>query len=429
MDTPQEATKERPQSSGRTDEIRQAAAKLFETAGYSSTTITDIAKAVGILPGSLYYHFPSKEDIALDIVADFEEQARQLTTALLSRLKTPGTLSARAHLSQAASAIIDLCSRHRAALRLTAFAAPTTATTATEQFDQAREAAAGSLARVWKRLTSDLVPQPEPGTQDVSLLRFAFSKLTFDAPLNTAGTTPPQQTFALQIAMLLDGIALDTPSDDDLERSEAMLAARDAVRGWGPIDEPTAPNSREHILAAARIEFARRGFGATTVRDLAEAAQVRMGTLYRRVSSKDELLDDILGSYDTQMDTAVRAALTTGNSTVESLDALLFVLITAKRRFRRETDIVKLANFGTNQGNSAFESYGASSESRLRLLESMLMRGTGDGSISPLGVPAETAPLIRYISWVPYQDFARASPERAHTFLRNSLLRGFLSPR
>lgn len=429
MDMPQESVKPRVHSSGRTDEIRQAAAKLFETAGYSETTITHIADAVGVLPGSLYHHFASKEEIALEIVADFKEEATQLTATLLARMKTPDAISARAHLSQATTAIADLCSRNRAALRLTAFAAPTTAALATEQFDQAREAATASLARVWKRLVGELVPQPEPGTQDLGLLRFAFSTLILEASLNSADTAPAQQISALRIAMLLDGIAIDTPSDDQLDSSEAMFAAREAVLDWGPFDAPTEPNSREHIVAAARIEFARRGFGATTVRDLTEAAQVRMGTLYRRVKSKDELLDDILGAYDAHMDAAVRAALTTGDSAVESLDALLFVMISAKRRFRRETDIVKLANMGTTQGISAFESYRASSESRLRLLASTLTNGTNDGSMRPLGVPVETAQLIRHISWVPYQDFARASPARAHRFLRNSLLRGFMNPR
>lgn len=422
METPQEAISAGVKSGVRTAEIRQAAAALFEANGYSSTTITDIANAVGILPGSLYYHFASKEDVALEIVADFEREAAELASTLSERLDNPGADSARARLTQTAEAIAELSARNHAALRITAYAAPTTAT---ERFHQARESATTSLAQVWKRLVDDLVPHPSD-RQDTGLLQFALDNLTLNASLNVANMPRPGSAAGLHAAMLLDGIALDAPGDEELDRSAAMVAAREAVAGWGPSDEPAEPNSREHIVATARAEFARRGFDATTVRDLAEAAQVGMATLYRRVTSKDELLRDILGAYDAQFDAAVRAAMTAGGSVVESLDALAYVLVSAKRRFRLESEIVKLANPGTAPAPAALESYWASTGARLRLLESTLERGIREKSVRPLATPAETGPQIRYICWVPYQDFGQASPGRAHRFLRNSMLRGFL---
>lgn len=425
METPQEAISAGVKSGSRTDEIRQAAAKLFEARGYSSTTITDIADAAGILPGSLYYHFESKEAVALEIVADFERDAAELASTLSERIEESGAGSARAQLTRTAEAIAELSARNHAALRITAYAAPATAT---ERFHEARESATTSLAQVWERLVGDLVPEASD-SQDIGLLRFALDNLTLNVSLNVAETARPGSVAGLNTAMLLDGIALDVPGDEDLDRSAAMVAARDAIAAWGPSYEPAEPNSREHIVAAARVEFARRGFDATTVRDLAEAAQVGMATLYRRVTSKDELLRDILGAYDAHFDAAVRAALTAGGSAVESLDALAFVLISAKRRFRLESEIVKLSNPRTAPAPVALESYWASTGARLRLLESMLERGIREASIRPLAAPAEMGPQIRFICWVPYQDLARATPERAHRFLRNSMLRGFLTPR
>ena len=427
MDTPQEPASEGESPSARTDEIRQAAARLFEANGYSSTTITEIANAVGILPGSLYYHFASKEDVALDIVADFERDAAELASTLSADPDASNANDARAKLTQAAEAIAEFSARNRAALRLTAYAAPDTAT---ERFGRARESAAASLSRVWKRLVEDLAPDTAADdVQDAGLLRFALANLTLNTSLNMTETDHPRSVAGLHVAMLLDGIATDSPGDDELERSEAMVAAREVIAGWGPLEEPTEPNSRERIVASARTEFARRGFDATTVRDIAKAAQVRMATLYRRVNSKEELLGDILGGYDNHFDAAVRAALTTGDSAVESLDAVLFVLVSAKRRFRLESEIVKLTNPWTAPESPALKTYWASTGARLRLLESALANGMKAGSIRPLDAPAEIGTQIRYISWVPYQDYARASPERTHRFLRNSLLRGFLSPR
>ena len=48
--------------------ILDAATALFGDRGYTGTTMRDIAKVVGILPGSLYAHISSKEDLLLEIV-------------------------------------------------------------------------------------------------------------------------------------------------------------------------------------------------------------------------------------------------------------------------------------------------------------------------------------------------------------------------
>jgi len=48
----------------RSDErVLQAAARLFRDQGFAATSLRDIAKAAGMLPGSLHYRYASKEDI------------------------------------------------------------------------------------------------------------------------------------------------------------------------------------------------------------------------------------------------------------------------------------------------------------------------------------------------------------------------------
>lgn len=55
------------------DETRRAAmdhaARLFSANGYASTSLRDIAAATGTKPGSLYYHFESKEALAEEVLA------------------------------------------------------------------------------------------------------------------------------------------------------------------------------------------------------------------------------------------------------------------------------------------------------------------------------------------------------------------------
>jgi AcrR family transcriptional regulator len=48
--------------------IFDAATRLFGERGYTGTTMRDIAKAVGILPGSLYAHIQSKDAVLLEII-------------------------------------------------------------------------------------------------------------------------------------------------------------------------------------------------------------------------------------------------------------------------------------------------------------------------------------------------------------------------
>ncbi len=61
------ASAEGGQSNQRRQRIMAEAAHLFATRGFDATTIRDIASAAGILGGSVYYHFASKEEIFLAV--------------------------------------------------------------------------------------------------------------------------------------------------------------------------------------------------------------------------------------------------------------------------------------------------------------------------------------------------------------------------
>ncbi len=61
-------------SNSRNEALLEAAAGLFATQGFKATSMRDIAKAVGMLPGSIYYHFPSKDDLLLAIYQAGVEQ-------------------------------------------------------------------------------------------------------------------------------------------------------------------------------------------------------------------------------------------------------------------------------------------------------------------------------------------------------------------
>lgn len=64
----------------RINEILDAADQLFFTRGYQATTISDIAKKVGVAQGMLYYYFKSKEEV-------LEKLLERHTASLLAEIQ------------------------------------------------------------------------------------------------------------------------------------------------------------------------------------------------------------------------------------------------------------------------------------------------------------------------------------------------------
>ncbi len=58
----------------RREELLAIAARLFAEKGFRNTTVRDIADAAGILSGSLYHHFDSKESMVDEILSTFQEE-------------------------------------------------------------------------------------------------------------------------------------------------------------------------------------------------------------------------------------------------------------------------------------------------------------------------------------------------------------------
>ena len=62
---------EAPQPATRRGELLELAATMFAERGLRATTVRDIADAAGILSGSLYHHFSSKEEMVDEVLRSF----------------------------------------------------------------------------------------------------------------------------------------------------------------------------------------------------------------------------------------------------------------------------------------------------------------------------------------------------------------------
>jgi len=96
----------RPES--RRSELLAIAAKLFAEKGFRNTTVRDIADAAGILSGSLYHHFDSKESMVDEILSTFQEELFGQYDAILA-----GDLEPLDKLEQAVLVSFDAIDKHR----------------------------------------------------------------------------------------------------------------------------------------------------------------------------------------------------------------------------------------------------------------------------------------------------------------------------
>lgn len=69
---------------------------LFATRGYKATTMRDIAAEVGMQPGSLYYHFASKQELLQAIYEIAVKQAQARLDEAIAEPHDPKTVFERA---------------------------------------------------------------------------------------------------------------------------------------------------------------------------------------------------------------------------------------------------------------------------------------------------------------------------------------------
>jgi len=100
--------------SERRAEILSVAADIFARKGYMNTTVREIADASGILAGSLYHHFDSKEAMVDEILSTFLASLVAQYDAVIAAADDPHTT-----LRNLVHTLFHGLSEHRAAITLT----------------------------------------------------------------------------------------------------------------------------------------------------------------------------------------------------------------------------------------------------------------------------------------------------------------------
>jgi AcrR family transcriptional regulator len=187
-------------TSERRNHLVLLAGELFAEKGLRATTVREIADAAGILSGSLYHHFDSKESIGDEILSGFINDVLADYRAAVSCAGSP-----RDVLEQIVRSTSQTLSRHRAALAMlqndwSYFAAH-------PRFGYLRQAL-GEIERTW-------VTQLERGKESGMFRADLDAKLTYrllrdvlwiPAQWRVTGGYSPDQIAEAVLRLLFEGI-------------------------------------------------------------------------------------------------------------------------------------------------------------------------------------------------------------------------------
>jgi AcrR family transcriptional regulator len=404
----------------RRTEILQTAASLIASSGLR-TSLQEIAAAAGILPGSLYHHFESKEAILVELVRRYYADLDRIGEIAHTKLDKPDSRTAADKIVELGSAIARCAVDHRAALQMSFFEAPSANPELVELLQNPPTAVQQAMLQTLRAgrwsgyIRSDI---------DLPTLADRICQTMMHVGLDIIRhNAAADETAVVMCRIMLHGLASRSYSDSKLNSSSAFAAAEAAIKTWGDDSEPDGNDKGAHVRAVARAEFGRKGYEVTTIRDIAAAAGLGTGTVYRLIGSKDELLASIMESFGKKAGGGFASVLRTDATAAEKLDALSWVNINALNQFPDEWKI-QLA--WMRQSPPDTPNPGLEFTMRLRQLRALLSEGIESGDIRIDNSPSLSM-LARYVMdvlWVPENIVRTQGKDAALLNARDTVVRG-----
>ncbi|GJP28045.1 hypothetical protein NJB18091_07960 [Mycobacterium marinum] len=406
-------------SGTRRTEILQTAAALIASSGLR-TSLQEIADAAGILPGSLYHHFESKEAILIELIRRYQDDLHQIGQSWQAKLDQPDSRTVAEKITQLGAAIANCAVAHRAALQMSFYEGPSADPELMKLTSQRplaiQEAMLQTLrAGRWSgyiRTEIDLPTLADRICQ--TMLQVGLDMMRRNASAD--------QVSGLMCRTILQGLASHAPTDVDLDGSNALSAANDVIATW--IDEKDADPSDKaaHVRAVARMEFGRKGYEVTTIRDIASASGLGTGTVYRVIGSKDKLLASIMRSFGQKVEAGWVAVLRSNATPIEKLDALSWVNINALDQF---SDEFRIQLAWMRQSPPDTPNPGWLYAARLRQMKSLLSEGLRSTEIQ-IEPPSITmlARCVIGLQWIPENILHFVGTRAALIHARDTVLRG-----
>jgi AcrR family transcriptional regulator len=405
----------------RRDEILETAATLIATSGLR-TSLQEIADAAGILPGSLYHHFESKEAILVELLRRYHDDLDRIAQQGMGRLDDPAPRPAFERIAELGSAIARCAVAHRAALQMSFYESPNPNPELTELAQRRPTALLEAMLQTLRTARWSGYLRPDV---DLPILADRICQTMLQVGLDVMRhTAAPDRVATLLCRILLEGIAGRDVGDEELDRSAAFVAADEVVQSWIDDAGEDPDDKAAQLRAVARAEFGRRGYEGTTVRDIAAAAGLGTGTVYRLIGSKDELLASIMQSFGEKIAVGWTSVLRSDSSIVEKFDAISWIHTNALDRFGDEFRI-QLA--WMRQSPPDTPNPGWMYTKRLRQVKTMISEGIRSGDIHISSPSNEMlARAIIGVGWIPENILKELGTRQSLLHVRDTSLRGVI---
>jgi AcrR family transcriptional regulator len=411
-------------SGTRRTEILQTAASLIASSGLR-TSLQEIADAAGILPGSLYHHFESKEAILVELTRRYQDDLNRIGQTAQARLDEPDSRPASEKIIELGSAIANCAVRHGAALQMSFYEGPSDAELMKLTHQQPTAIQEAMLQTLRAGRWSGYI-KPDI---DLPTLADRICQTMLQVGLDVMRhNSPADQVAEVLCRIILQGLAAPAksgqswPTDAALDRSRAFAAANRVIETWADDSEADPSDKAAHVRAVARAEFGRKGYEVTTIRDIASAAGLGTGTVYRVIGSKDELLASIMESFGRKVEAGWVGVLRSDATPIEKLDALSWVNVNALDRF---SDEFRIQLAWMRQSPPDAHNPGWLYTTRLRQMKSLLSEGIRSGEIRiDTRSTGMLARCVIGLQWIP-ENILRAIGKRAAlVHARDTVLRG-----
>ncbi len=298
------------------ERLLDTAAALFWEKGYAATTTREIAAAVGIQQASLYYHVASKEDLLYQLcVSTVEELLIQVQSAVneVARPLERAKVLIRAHVT------VLLKHQNRHVTMLTELRALS-------------DRHYGDVLALRKRYAS-LVRSVLEEAQAANVIRTDIpANCLYLALLNVLNWAvlwfrrdqelSPEQLAELFTVIYLNGAAAPSERARLVFPEPRRSPTKSATRARG-LSKASRKSTSIRLLDTAAASFSKKGYAATTTREIASLLGIQKASLYYHIETKEDLLYAICKSSLDQIRTDVATALAEVQDPVERTSRLI----------------------------------------------------------------------------------------------------------
>jgi len=280
--------------------ILSAAARLFRYEGYYATTMRDIAQESGIEAGSIYYHFQSKDQILSEVL---DIGVRQLYEKVSEIVR-----STKGNPEDFRKTFASLIDTHLTFLLTDSDFTSANIRNYPMLSDETRaphRELRASYAEAWGSFLNE-ARRSGHLRSDISttvIRQFILSAMNWTVEWYYVDKYPVHLLAERMSKLVLDGMCLHRRADIE----GLMLTPATPVNVTD--NNSKASKTRAEILRAAARAMRDNGYKATTLRKIAEEADMKAGSVYYHFKSKEAIVDEVLNAGLSDLLTGVSAAV------------------------------------------------------------------------------------------------------------------------